>query len=250
MSNYFKGFPQIQYLFGDENYAVSFQKLSKYVDLLDNIKDSISTYIEYEIDDFERPDSLSARMYGKSEYEWTFFLMNPRLRETGWPLAKQELYEYAQTELYKNYSCKLDISTGDSASEWMALYPPGQAVWVGGTHQGVVVRKNLEVGEIIVSSPNDSDLTTYTTLQYRGDSAVDGTNLVALSNTVYEYEGIHHYKNDSGDWVDFYFGGSGETPVTNLEHLETENDLSKRIRVINANQIESIVGEFKRLMKI
>lgn len=87
MSNYFKKFPKVLYLFGDEITPVAFQNLSKSSNYIKNISDEISTYIEYEIKDFERPDSLSQQLYGTSEYDWTFFMMNDPIMEQGWPFG-------------------------------------------------------------------------------------------------------------------------------------------------------------------
>ena len=135
MSVYFKNFPRVAYRFGEEDQPVSYQKLSKYVDVIDTLKENISTYIEYEIRDYDRPDTLSHRLYGTDEYEWTFFLMNERLRETGWPLSVNDLYDAAQKDFFKNYTAKLDLTAvinsgaaSDSAaalSLFADLYPMG-----------------------------------------------------------------------------------------------------------------------------
>jgi hypothetical protein len=252
MSNYFKNFPKVAYRFGNEDQPVSYQKLSKYVDVIDTLQESISAYIEYEIRDFDRPDTLSHRFYGTSEYEWTFFLMNDRLRESGWPLAAQDLYDAAQNDFYKNYTCKLDISTADSAALFANLYSVGQSVLVG-DKEGKVVHKDLDLGEIVVSS--DTDLTTSMAISYIDSDVIPEQPLTVhapLTNTVYEYEGTHHYENDSGEWVNIFFDDNtlGTIPKTNLEHLIDQNDQSKRIRIIRKQDIQTVVAEYKRLMEI
>ena len=252
MSNYFKNFPKVAYRFGNEDQPVEYQKLSKYSDVIDQIKDRISTYTEYEIRDFERPETLSYRLYGTTDYEWTLFLMNERLRETGWPLAQQDLIDKIQTDFYPNYSVKLDVDSAGGIAQYANLYPKGQKVMVDG-RPGVVIRKNLEVGEIIISS--DDDLTTSTSLSYLvPDSDQPLTVNAPLTNTVYEYEGVHHYENDSDQWVNIYLDPVsdivGAIPKTNLEYLVDENDASKRIRLIKKNDIEAVVAEFKRALEI
>lgn len=249
MSNYFENFPKVLYLFGDEQEPVLFQKLTQYVDLIDTIRDDQGAYIEYEIRDGDRPDTLSYKLYGKSEYDWTFFLMNQRLRETGWPKDTKQLYEYAQNTLFPNYTAKLGFQERDSADArtFAKLYPVGQDVLVQGS-QGVVVRKNVDLGEMTISS--DSDITGKSAVTY-----ADGTNLYALSGIAYEYQGIHHYEDDSENWVDFFYqtdsavGGLGKIPITNLEFLEQQNTDSRKIRVIKKEYIEKVVGEFKRLLE-
>jgi hypothetical protein len=249
MSNYFKSFPKVAYLFGDEDQPVSFQKLSQYSDLIDQFRDDVSAYLEYEIRDGDRPDTLSYRLYEKSTYDWTFFLMNETLRETGWPMTAQQVVDRGTNHFYKNYVARLQISTGDSASEFASIYPVGTPVLVSGK-KGTVVRKNLNVGEIVISS--DSDIRTGTTLAYQLPDSSDPLQLGAsLTNTVYEWEGTHHYENDSGEWLDKYFDNlSGAVLKTNLDYLFDQNDASKRIRIIRKENVDSLVGELKRLLAI
>lgn len=243
MSNYFQNFPKVLYLFGNEEEPVLFQQLTRYVDLIDALKDEVGSYIEYEIRDGDRPDTLSHRLYGKSEYDWTFFLMNERLREVGWPKTLGQLYSYAQNTLFPNYTAKIGLTIADSATArgLADKYPVGQEVLVQGSN-GVVVRKNLNVGEITISS--DSDITGKSAITY-----ADGTNLLALTNISYEYQGVHHYENDSGEWVDYFYSSGMKIPITNLDYLISQNDEAKKIRVIKREYIEKVVGEFKRLLE-
>lgn len=251
MSNYFFKFPKIAYLFGNEDQPVEYQKLSKYSDVIDQLRERISTYTEYEIKDFERPDTLSHMMYGTSEYEWTFYLMNERLRETGWPLPLQDLYDAAQNDFYKHYTAKLDVDSAGAIAQYSNLYPVGQQVMVDGS-EGTVIRKNLQVGEIVISSTDN--ITESTSLSYFTpimDQPL--TSNAPLRNTVYEYEGTHHYENDSGEWVNIYLDPVddivGAIPKTNLEFLVDENDASKRIRMIKKQDVEAVVAEFKRALE-
>lgn len=243
MSSYFEKFPKVLYLFGDEEQPVLFQHLARYSDLIDRIQEDVGTYVEYEIRDGDRPDTLSYRLYGTSEYDWTFFLMNERLREVGWPKTLGSLYTYAQQNLFSNYTAKLGLTSADSATvrDLASKYPVGQAILAQGS-DGTVVRKNLDVGEITISS--DSDLTGKTAMSYD-----DGTNFVALGNIVYEYQGVHHYEDDSGNWVDFFYENRTKIPITNLDYLIAQNDEAKKIRVIKKEYIQKVVGEFKRLIE-
>lgn len=244
MSTYFQNFPRVLYLFGNEEEPILFQQLTKYVDLIDTIRDNVGAYIEYEIRDGDRPDTLSYRLYGRADYDWTFFLMNERLRETGWPMPLGELYERIQTRMFPNYTARFGLTEADSAEirNLATKYPVGQNVLVQGS-QGIVVSKNLDVAEITISS--DSDLTGKNSITY-----ADGSNFTALSGTVYEYQGTHHYENDSGEWVDFFYSNTvNKIPITNLERVIDQNDASKRIRVIKKEYIEKVVGEFKRLVE-
>jgi len=95
--SYFKNFSLVEYRFGneDESTRVFIEDLSIYVDLLDQIDDLVSFYDYYYIKDGERPDTLSEKIYGTTDNYWTFFLMNPILRETGWPLDQNRFESFA-----------------------------------------------------------------------------------------------------------------------------------------------------------
>ena len=266
MSNYFKNFPKVLYLFGDEITPTAMQDISKFTNTIDQIADQISAYIEYEIKDFERPDTLSYRLYGTSEYDWTFFVMNDKLRERGWPLSMQNLYELAQKDLYTGWTSKIEFAndTVDSAASWALdktttpateLYPVGQEVLLNGQPM-IVKNKNLQVGEITFYSPyynidRDSDYSTATQVSYP-----DGTYTKMLENTKREYFGTYEYRNDSDLPIDYYFGewnNDTETyhipatriQVTNLDHLIEENDELKTIRIIKSDLINQVAGKFK-----
>ena len=87
MPNYFRYLPKEFYLFGNEPTPDVFPNLALYADVVDQIKDSVTLYEDITIQDNERPDQTSFRLYGTPDFYWTFFLMNNKLREQGWPLS-------------------------------------------------------------------------------------------------------------------------------------------------------------------
>lgn len=240
MSNYFENFPKILYKFGSNEAPVYFQKLSKYVDVVDTLKDRVSAYLEYEIRDYERPDTLAYRLYGKSEYEWTFFLMNDRLRECGWPLPTQDIYDFAVNEAYTGYVARIDAADLGEVAQYAGVIVKDAEVTLTGGSKATVKNVDYENAQVYLIA--DSDITTSATI----NMSVNSTD-VTVSGIVKEYNADHHYENEDGDWIDYFSTDPTKFPVTNLEHLVNENDLTKRIRVIKKDSIESIVSEFKRL---
>lgn len=279
MSKYFTNFPTVPYLFGNEEQPVQFQKLSKYVDTIDSFRELSSTYIEYEIRDFERPDTLAYTLYGKPDYEWTFYLMNERLREVGWPMAAYELQLAAKNRYFKNYVVKLDVNSAQEVAAYANIYNVGQSVTfdivspvgivsqggfnivtqqtdlriatqgtLGSEANGKVIRKDLDTGELTIAMSGDIDPTGSIQISY-----ADGTNEISVLNTIYEYEGTHHYENADGEWVNIFLDPLdvilNAVPVTNLEYLTSQNDEARVIRIIRKDSIEAVVGEFKRLLE-
>jgi len=62
MSNFFKSFPIIRYSFGDAEDPVIFQNIGTYIDLVDQIKDDAAYYTTTNIEEYERPDTLSYKI--------------------------------------------------------------------------------------------------------------------------------------------------------------------------------------------
>jgi len=54
--------------------------------------DAASAYQVYTIDE-QRPDQLSTELYGSTDYHWTFFVLNPQLRQA-WPYGFDSFNKY------------------------------------------------------------------------------------------------------------------------------------------------------------
>ena len=143
---YFRNFPLIPYFFGNEISATQFQNLTSYIDLIDQVADDASFYEKYEIKDGERPDALSYKLYGTSEYYWMFYLLNENIRRQGWPLTLQEI----QTKSREYYPNKV-ITTSDPMHDRMYK---GDIVIQGSLSNpssiGVILEKKLDLGQLVI----------------------------------------------------------------------------------------------------
>jgi len=101
MSDYFKNFPVVDYKFGDETTPVQFQHLGTAVDILEQVRPFNVYYQNYVIQNGERPEQLSYKLYGHTNHYWTFYLLNDHLRTQGWPIRESDLYNKAQ-QYYPN----------------------------------------------------------------------------------------------------------------------------------------------------
>ena len=111
--NYFKYFPVTAYGFGNEALPDLFRNISVYVDVIDQIKQNVSFYNDYYIQEGERPDQISYKLYGTPNYYWTFWFMNDNIREKGWPLTNIQLIE----KIAKDYAHKV-ITTRNTLSSF------------------------------------------------------------------------------------------------------------------------------------
>ena len=135
MSQFFKNFPLVNYNFGNEVTPSIFQNLSVYIRLIDEIKDDIAFYTTLFIQDYDRPDSLSYKLYDTTEFYWTFYYLNTDIRESGWPLPYQDLLPKAK----KDYPHRAVTTTADISKTFL----PGHTV--SGSVSGVNWYSNKKI---------------------------------------------------------------------------------------------------------
>lgn len=148
MSTFFQNFPLIDYRFGDEINPALFQNISVYIDLIDQIVDDGSFYEKYTIQDGERPDTLSYKLYGTTDYYWTFFLLNEHIRQQGWPLTVQDLYTYSRL-----YYPNVVVATED-IDDFFRSFKRNDTVIQGNettpSAKGIILERNLDLGQLTI----------------------------------------------------------------------------------------------------
>jgi hypothetical protein len=238
MSNYFQYFPRESYIFGDEAMPDIFQNITRYADVIDQVKDNSSLYEDYYIQDNERPDQVSYNLYGNANFYWTFYLMNNKIREQSWPLSNEKVLEYAQ-KYYPNKT----LTTRDSLSTITGFYKTGDVVEgrsSGAT--GNIVHRNLDIGQITVKVTSGTFLSTE-------NIQTDGTTeIVKLTAAEDEYNAAHHYEDSSNVWTDIdpTVGPGGLlTEVTVLDRLYNQNNDLRQIKIIKSGLIQDIVSSFR-----
>lgn len=153
MSKYFKNTKLLRYRFGDNENPVLFQNISTYVDLLDQVKSETSFYQDYTIMSGERPDTLSMRLYGKDDFYWTFYMMNDKLRESGWPISNELVLEKIKEKYPHRIVTTKDDFTTDSTLQ--PAFKVGQVVYgsTSGT-VGTVIKRNPSLGQLVIDTTN------------------------------------------------------------------------------------------------
>lgn len=237
MSNYFQYFPKEFYLFGNEKIPDSIQDITRYADVVDQIKDNTTLYENHYIQDNERPDQTSYRFYNTPNFYWTFYLMNPKIREQGWPLSNQKLLEYAQ-DAHPNKT----LTTRDSLTSITGFFKTGDTVEgrsSGAT--GKIVHRNLDLGQITVQVSSGTFLGTE-------NIQTEGTNtLVKLVSVVDEFNAAHHYEeNDIFVDIDPTVGPTvSMKEVTILDRLYRQNNDLRQIRIIKRGFVQEIASSFR-----
>ena len=243
--NYFKNFGFAEYKFGDNTDIDLSQDLTKYVDLIDQIRNNISFTENYNILSGDRPDVVSHKLYGTMDYYWTFYLMNEHVRLSGWPLNNDEILDQVKSK----YPNRVLTTT----SEIGALFPVGQVIeGQSSSAIGEIVKRNLDLGQLFVKLTQGTKFTAGETISYVDTSATGSpTRTLSITGETEQYNAVHHYE-DNGVQVDIDpFSGPGVslTPITYRDRLESRNDALKEIVVIRPDQITTIVSEFQRFLK-
>lgn len=232
MSSYFQDFPQITYKFGNETDRSLFQNISSYVDLIDNVKDNQAFFQSYNIQN-ERPDQVSYKFYGTTDYHWTLFLLNDNIRRSGWPLDDSHLLERAQIK-YPN-------KTITTRSSLITGFNPGDSITgLSSGLTGTILRKYSDLGQIVISVTSGTGIV--------GEEILSNSNTLIVNSYEDEYLSAAHYTDSDGNVVDFdpsVGPGALLTEVTYYDLMRQENDNLKLIKVIKPNSILSIVSAFQ-----
>lgn len=237
--SFFRNFPNVNYFFGNEKTSNSFPNLSAYVDLLDQIKHQVNFYTDHYIDNEERPDTLSYKLYGTVDFYWTFFLVNDDLRISGWPFPEYKAIERAK-ELYPNTT--LVTSDLDSIYENFLV---GQSVDLNSGETVKIIDRHLDLGQIVVKGEVGDN--TGKVIVKTGT-----VDTLLIDSQSPEYEAVHHYEDGNGNWLDIdptvkqTFSG---TVITYQEYLEAYNETLRQIKVIKPGSIRQIINEFNRKLR-
>lgn len=236
--SYFRYFPFVEYKFGDEDLPDAFHNLSVYSDIFDELKNNVSFYEDYFLEDGMRPDQLSYDLYGTPDLHWTFYLMNNKLREQGWPVSNVDLIDKAT----KDYS----LTTLTTTTKLTDKFKVGQTLQ--GNLSGSTAKiqhRNLDLGQLVVDNVSGTFIAGETANSTNSSGAIEVITIVSSS---LEYLSAHHYENASGETVDIdpeVGPGASLTEITYLDRLLTQNEALKQIRVAKPSAMNSIVSSFR-----
>jgi hypothetical protein len=103
--SFFKNFPTRQFNLNNTGELINVKDIFRHVDVDDLAVDPFISYTYYDIQSGERPDVVSQKLYGTTDFYWTFFIVNDFLKEGigAWPKSEQELERYI-TEQYDGTS--------------------------------------------------------------------------------------------------------------------------------------------------
>ena len=156
MSNFFIDFQKVIYSFGNGELPVTFQDLSVYIDIFDQVTQYTSFYENYQIQNGERPDHTSQKLYKQSDYHWTFFLTNEHLRTSGWPMDNFRLFDQAKkyypyiTVMTMGSVYRRGLNRYDSMCT-VSQFDAGSMVWFKESELiGRVIKTEHDLGQLVI----------------------------------------------------------------------------------------------------
>ena len=244
---YFKDFQDIFYNFGNEAQPTLVQNISRYVDVIDQVKDDIAFLTFYTIQEGYRPDQVSIQLYDTPLYYWTFYLLNDNIRQQGWPMDNHEFQTYIK-KIFPNTT----VTTRQNISTKFKVGQTATGVDTGAS--GKIVRRNLDLGQIVVEG----------TVNFRqGGELITSTNsdgvveTVTAVSTSAEHQAANYYTDTSGLIVDLGVDGNGDllapgatkNEITNEQSYFNVNESLRQIKVIRPNLINTLVTGYKKAIR-
>lgn len=249
---YFKDFGDVTYSFGNNELPTLTPDISKYVDVIDQVKDDISFLTYYTIREGFRADQVSLQLYGTTLYYWTFYLLNDNLRQQGWPLTNVEFQRYMK-KIFPNtvLNTRQNIST---------KFKVGQIV-TGNTSgaSGKIIKRNLMLGQVVIEGTVGFTSSGETVTSVNSDGVTE--SLVTFS-AVAERLAASYYTDTTGVVdlsVDSAGGGTpgdllppgaGVNEITNEQAYFNVNESLRQIRVIRPSLITTLIGSYKKALRV
>ena len=105
-TNFFSQFPTLTYDIDGEGSYVNLTDISRTADITTFNENKVSYYTYYEVNDGDRPDTVSQLLYGTPEHYWSIFILNDSLKagiNSAWPLSNLA-FEAMIAREYDKYS--------------------------------------------------------------------------------------------------------------------------------------------------
>lgn len=282
--SYFRHMPVTFYRGDASGQYVSALDISVRAKIVDYVKNSAGTVVDYNIRDGERPEHLAHRVYGNPEYHWVNLLYN-EIHDPffEWPMSNLELQKMVdRTYVGKAYFIDLPLAQSTQNDFY---FEAGSATVNGSSANILSWDPNLYRVVVDSNSPGTSSMSDGSIIsQQRADGKrVEATIRRVVDDNRYA---VHHFVYvDTNETVDHHLfndqstvladlGQAGASEVvsnvgvlqrylngeevietadrtirikTNIEHEIERNDSKRRIKVMRPEFVEIVVKDLKRV---
>jgi hypothetical protein len=266
---FFKQFPKIEYDFNRTGIKQNMVDLFRSVRPLPSFLDNYSAYKFYEVKNGERPDIVSQRLYGTSQYYWTFFVVNDFLHDgmRAWPMSQEDIFTFIEKE-YEGYVIETnpvitrdtDGLITDHRNSLSGRFTLGETV-TGATSSatGTLTVKNADLSQLVVQNVTGGAFIGSALGQATTELVVGQTSGDSVSTyNVYKYAEAPYYYHRTNDALkkpvtnaNHIVGGVDALDlsyVSNRQHVIDENDEHSQIRYVDPAYIDEFVNNFEELL--
>lgn len=248
--SFFRYLPRTFYSFGNEELPNYVQDISIFADIIDRVRQDVSFYQDYYIQEGERPDQVSFKLYETPNYHWTFHMMNDKLIESGWPSKTSDILTKVQTD----YPGSIITTYNPLFSNGTPLFQIGSQIEnIQQTKFGTIVGKDVNKGHIKFTQTSGTFAA--------GDviRVIDTEDLITINSVVAEHLSTKYYKDANGNEVDLAIDdqtggltppGASVVPITYLDYYLEQNDNLKLIKTIRPELIQQVVSLFREAVEV
>jgi len=204
----------------------------------DKLINNAGYYQTVEVVDGERPDNLSQRLYGSSDFHWTFLLLNPQIKNIwdDWPMSSSQLIEYCTNK----YQYKA-ADTDDSLVDKFTLGESVQGSVSGAL--GIVKEIHVNMGYIVID-PSNGVAFNETGETIQGLSSSDSVSCNFIKSQAYAPH--HHVDDSTGAWVKRREAGT--TAYTYIDYESAVTEQNRQIKVIKPEHMTVVSNQFMKVM--
>ena len=197
----------------------------------DELLNSGGFYQTITIQDGERPDILSKRLYNNESFHWTFLLLNPQIKNIwdDWPMGSAQLLDYVTN--------KYQYLAADTDDDLNNKFTVGETVTgsVSGA-KGVVKEIHVNLGYVTIELTSGTFTITGETINGATSGSAAACNFVKS-----QAYAPHHHRNTSGVRVR---RSSTTIPYTLLDYETAVTDQNRQVKVVKPQHINTIAQAF------
>jgi len=197
----------------------------------DALLNSGGFYETVTIEDGERPDHLSKRLYNVETYHWTFLILNPQIKNIwdDWPMSTNQLLDYVTN--------KYQYLAADTDDDLNNKFTVGETVTgsVSGA-KGVVKEIHVNLGYVTIELTSGTFTITGETINGATSGSAAACNFIKS-----EAYAPHHHRDTSGVRVR---RSNVTVPYTLLDYETAIMDQNRQVKAIKPEHINTVANAF------
>jgi hypothetical protein len=197
----------------------------------DALLNSGGFYQTITVQDGERPDILSKRLYNNESFHWTFLLLNPQIKNIwdDWPMGSAQLLDYVTN--------KYQYLAADTDDDLNNKFTVGETVTgsVSGA-KGVVKEIHVNLGYVTIELTSGTFTITGETINGATSGSAAACNFIKS-----EAYAPHHHKDTSGVRVR---RSNVTVPYTLLDYETAIMDQNRQVKAIKPEHINTVANAF------